>query len=269
MMNTIDTTNNAVDPKLAEPAVTSSHPSKAQRGRRASMRGSITRALTMKFTENEDDSVIAGSFRNLKDSVKVQRKRGTVNDGEIHAAGSSSEGLKRTIGGAIGDGVVDEGTVVPDADAIPVSSCIRNVKGLKAAVKALIFLRRLSDNVPQQPIEKNISFVSVKVRDYEMTLGDQICKKGAPVSLGWEYTEYPAILVDVYETNRPARRSVKQLEIGPKKRWNYLLDTCGVSIEELKTAQREVITVRRRRAVEKEKALNPGGPPDVGCCTVS
>mmetsp|Transcript_642 Transcript_642/g.1101 ORF Transcript_642/g.1101 Transcript_642/m.1101 type:complete len:289 (+) Transcript_642:65-931(+) len=230
-------------------------------------------SLASKFQKHEDDSIIQGSFRNVKDSIAVQKKMRKVNDTEVHATNSSPEGLKETIGDAIGSAIINEGTSVPDSDAAPRKSSVRKHLSFKAAAKAIIFIRRVSSANDDDPINKrkNVGFDSITVRDYEMTLGDQICKKGPPVSLGWTYSEYPPLSVDEYEINHPTRRPVAQLALTPKRRTNYLLEQCDITMAEIIRTQREVMVVRRRRAAEKEAALNPGGAGavDPSCCTVS
>jgi len=232
-------------------------------------------SLASKFQKHEDDSVIQGSFRNLKDSIAVQTKTCKVNDTEVHASHSSPETLKKIIGDAVGSAIIDEGTFVPDSDAVPTTSCVRKQVSFKAAARAIIFARRLSsaneDDAPPTNKRKKVNFNSITVRDYDMTLGDQICKKGPPVSLGWAYSEYPPLSVDEYEINHPSRRTVSQMRMLPTFRTNYLLDQCKLSMGEISRAQREVLAVRRRRAAEREAALNPGrgGALDPSCCTVS
>jgi len=81
--------------------------------------------------------------------------------------------------------------------------------------------RRLS--CPKIESRRSITFGTVTIRDYEMTLGDHPdCSYGPPVQLGWNYLEYCPLDVDEYEMHHSLRRPLRNLCLNYYKRKELL-----------------------------------------------
>lgn len=62
--------------------------------------------------------------------------------------------------------------------------------------------------------DKHVSFANVQIRVFQQVLGDHpCCTAGPPVSLGWDYTESPAMSVEGYEATHPRRRLRSELKL--------------------------------------------------------
>jgi hypothetical protein len=97
-----------------------------------------------------------------------------------------------------------------------------------------------------------VSFQNVTIREYGLTLGDNPCVSyGPPVSLDWNYSEKKALSLDLYEGNRPQRRSMRQMTINHYQR-KHLLTMHGHTEEEIKQAKRDASKVKRQRAVTRQ-----------------
>lgn len=100
--------------------------------------------------------------------------------------------------------------------------------------------------------KRNVSFSSLEIRSYGVTLGDAPTARGPPVSLGWDYDaggirEYD---VDHYETYRAAeapRRSVAELSISPMDRYWLLVNEAGCRRDEIQRAMNDAKRVLRQR----------------------
>eukprot|EP00529_Nitzschia_sp_RCC80_P035665 CAMPEP_0113482596 /NCGR_PEP_ID=MMETSP0014_2-20120614/23001_1 /TAXON_ID=2857 /ORGANISM="Nitzschia sp." /LENGTH=176 /DNA_ID=CAMNT_0000376119 /DNA_START=127 /DNA_END=657 /DNA_ORIENTATION=- /assembly_acc=CAM_ASM_000159 len=105
-----------------------------------------------------------------------------------------------------------------------------------------------SSNNNNQKQKKHVDFESLTIREYPVILGDNPnVSSGAPLSLGWEYTEQPRRNIDMYEYTRKERRSRKHLAIPVEVRGQILLKM-GYSIEELAMATMESDEIKRQRA---------------------
>ena len=102
---------------------------------------------------------------------------------------------------------------------------------------------------------RHVTFGSVTIRDYPMTLGDNpVCSYGPPVQLDWTYELEDEVAVDEYEKSRPIRRRVHQMVLSHCERCD-ILTHAGFSSDEIRRAQRECAFVKRQRS--KTHILKP------------
>jgi len=101
-------------------------------------------------------------------------------------------------------------------------------------------------------MRRNVSFTSLEIRSYNVTLGNTPTQNGPPVSLDWEYD--PAATqehcIEEYEADRAGNRHQKHEMRMPKFHREYLLmHEAGFSGGEIKNAMEEA----RRCARQREK----------------
>jgi hypothetical protein len=91
-----------------------------------------------------------------------------------------------------------------------------------------------------------VSFDTVSVRVYSITLGDHPSSTGAPLSLDWDYEQVPPMDLNEYEYhNQKSRR--KPIHVLSKSERKNILLKLGYSKEEIKRAKKEVSRVQRQR----------------------
>jgi len=108
-----------------------------------------------------------------------------------------------------------------------------------------------STQVVPTGFKRNISFSTLEVRTYDVTLGDNPGGSGGPlVSLDWYYdkTQTKKIDLDSYEKERKhIRRNKEQLYLSPHARWLHLATEYNISTAELKLATEEANELRNKR----------------------
>jgi len=103
-------------------------------------------------------------------------------------------------------------------------------------------------------MNRSVSFVSVDVREYDRTIGDNpSCRSGPPLSLDWSYSkkyEQPKAL-DEYEKEREPDRvhHLNRLHVNKYRRRNLLSFHWGHSEEEMKSARQETKKLQRQRSL--------------------
>jgi len=107
-------------------------------------------------------------------------------------------------------------------------------------------------------VDRNVSFSSIQVREYNMTLGDHpVSKLGPPVSLDWNYESENVVDLDAYEKARQPRRHRRKLKLSYKDREKILLHDRGFSKDEVREAWLSAIEIRKQRRETKARgALN-------------
>ncbi len=100
-------------------------------------------------------------------------------------------------------------------------------------------------------MSRTVSFTSVDVREYDLTVGDNpSCRSGPPLSLDWSYSkkyEEPKSL-DQYEIERRDRaRSLRQLHVTKHRRRNLLSFSWGHTEEDFENARKETRKLQRQR----------------------
>lgn len=99
------------------------------------------------------------------------------------------------------------------------------------------------DKISKGVLQKSVSFTSVEIREYNVTVGDHpCCATGFPLTLDWEYREVDNIEVDKYEEDRSPRRHKDELKISPEARSQLLLEDS--SAVDLRKAQRQLHRAR-------------------------
>mmetsp|Transcript_9670 Transcript_9670/g.22210 ORF Transcript_9670/g.22210 Transcript_9670/m.22210 type:complete len:205 (+) Transcript_9670:91-705(+) len=93
---------------------------------------------------------------------------------------------------------------------------------------------------------RGVSFDSVDIRSYDRCVGDNpSCSNGAPLSLGWNYSE-SSIDLDEYEMERSSLRTRPEL-VGKAQRFNILIHEWDIEERELKASRKETRKVQKQR----------------------
>ncbi|KAG7354708.1 hypothetical protein IV203_004064 [Nitzschia inconspicua] len=103
------------------------------------------------------------------------------------------------------------------------------------------------------PLRRNsVSFDTIRVRLYSQTVGDNpAVSYGPPISLDWDYVEQEEVTVDDYESQRPKRRTLRQMALSYYHRKNLLLLQYGVSEGDLKKAKKQAERIKMKRSITK------------------
>jgi hypothetical protein len=126
-------------------------------------------------------------------------------------------------------------------------------KPLKSCVSSNNSLASLSDSddhshhVPK-PLKRNVSFDQVEFREYGRALGDHPgVSSGAPIAIGWRYTETVSLPVDKYEEFKPEARTKEELLIPAQVREAMLREQADASFSDLQRAVKEVHIAKNQR----------------------
>ena len=98
------------------------------------------------------------------------------------------------------------------------------------------------------PMDRQVSFAALKIREYDMTLGDHpSAKSGPPVQLDWDYSTENVVNLDDYERARQPRRSRKEMRLSYRDRQRVLYNEKGFTEDEVNAAWLEALTIRKQR----------------------
>jgi hypothetical protein len=98
------------------------------------------------------------------------------------------------------------------------------------------------------PIDRQVSFAALQIREYDMTLGDHpSAKSGPPLQLDWGYSAENVVNLDDYERARQPRRSRKQMRLSYRDRQRVLYNEKGFTEDEVNAAWLEALTIRKQR----------------------
>lgn len=100
-----------------------------------------------------------------------------------------------------------------------------------------------------------LRFTTLTVREYPRVLGDNICMRGAPISLGWEFQDQTTYDIDAYEEAcEHSRRTQTELKM-PSTHRDKILRESGFSAKEILEAVKKSNIARnqRKRTVEMLK----------------
>lgn len=93
-----------------------------------------------------------------------------------------------------------------------------------------------------------VSFASVEIREYGLTLGDHPeCRTGPPLALDWEYQTLGKHGIDEYEQSRIRVKDRSELLVNASHRKNLLRNIGGHSEQEIQKAVRQARKIRRQR----------------------
>jgi len=106
----------------------------------------------------------------------------------------------------------------------------------------------LDDETEGPKMKRNVSFTSLDVREYSITLGDNpSVRKGPPISLSWNYSEGGSIDIEKWEEVRGPRRSKEQMLMGSIIRRSILENNAGISRKDILEATSEVLRIKKNR----------------------
>mmetsp|Transcript_16324 Transcript_16324/g.39057 ORF Transcript_16324/g.39057 Transcript_16324/m.39057 type:complete len:402 (+) Transcript_16324:302-1507(+) len=105
-------------------------------------------------------------------------------------------------------------------------------------------------------MKRNVSFSSLEVRHYNVTLGDAPTTNGPAVSLDWEYdpsatTEFDLEEYEMYRTDEAPRRNRNEMIMPSSHRQYLLMREAGFTRGQLKVAMDEA----KRAAKRREKTI--------------
>jgi hypothetical protein len=102
-----------------------------------------------------------------------------------------------------------------------------------------------------QPLNhRTVSFSSLEIKEFKMSLGDHPCSSsGPPVMLDWDSrpTLERVVSLDEYERLRSPRRSRSKLKLSYRDRKGILEEQQGFTTEEVNRAWAEAIRIRQQR----------------------
>eukprot|EP00566_Odontella_aurita_P014813 CAMPEP_0113582972 /NCGR_PEP_ID=MMETSP0015_2-20120614/32233_1 /TAXON_ID=2838 /ORGANISM="Odontella" /LENGTH=341 /DNA_ID=CAMNT_0000487747 /DNA_START=49 /DNA_END=1074 /DNA_ORIENTATION=+ /assembly_acc=CAM_ASM_000160 len=120
-------------------------------------------------------------------------------------------------------------------------------------------------------VNRNISFSSIEIREYSITLGDHPnCSYGPPVSLGWEYNDVGTVDMEKYDASKMSSSTQSKKRMVRTLSWNQrqeLLKMKGFTQIEIDASMKEVERMKMKRSVTKalkvtgrtEEALESAG----------
>lgn len=178
--------------------------------------------------------------RSMHDSIWVQTRHDYVNDDEEHEAHPH-----------LNDFLIPHHSVHIEPETKPQSESQKASLSRPCPTilhKADCASRRECETT--ESTRSHVSFGKVVVRDYLMILGDHPnCRYGAPVMLGWDYTEYEPLPINEYEIHHSLRRPLKKLYLREKHRTDFFLQERAFSLKEVNMAARECKKSQRRRSI--------------------
>jgi len=139
----------------------------------------------------------------------------------------------------------------------PLRSSLKS--SLKSASSEVLGDESLRSSIRSTDTTKSVvSFASLEIRAYRVTLGDQPTAHGPPVSLGWDYDASDTREYDVerYEAHRASavpRRRPTELLLSAEDR-EGLLEEAGFGPGELRRAAEEAKGVLRQREKSRKAA---------------
>ena len=110
----------------------------------------------------------------------------------------------------------------------------------------------MHDSSFERIVERNpkVSFTTISIREYKMTVGDHpCCQYGPPTSLDWEYEEVYDSSLDEYEATRSPRRKHSGMVLYYRKRTSILMAVYGFTEDELRRATKQKDFCRFQRQV--------------------
>mmetsp|Transcript_473 Transcript_473/g.763 ORF Transcript_473/g.763 Transcript_473/m.763 type:complete len:324 (-) Transcript_473:254-1225(-) len=119
----------------------------------------------------------------------------------------------------------------PDCSGYPRKSAMRSKKAPRGSIST----------------GRSVSFNSLTVREYDLTLGDHPSSaSGPPVQLNWEHKAENTMDLNDYEQMRQPRRKRRQLKMSFQER-EEILQSSGFTMDQLKNAWMESLKVRQQR----------------------
>lgn len=206
------------------------------------------------------DSSIGNNNHEVEDSGEVLLRMGmtkkkslflslslSLNMASEDSNSENSDGSSYVVGTAVHAPIVASNPPIP---TILTSVAEEDAERAAAAGSTSDSLDKSSSS--DKKLKRSVSFVSVEVREYDRTIGDNpSCRSGPPLSLDWSYSnkyEQPKAL-DEYELEREPERihHLEGLRVSKYRRRNLLSFNWGHSQEEMKSARQETKKLQRQR----------------------
>eukprot|EP00956_Cyclotella_meneghiniana_P000989 scaffold1165_cov87-Cyclotella_meneghiniana.AAC.3 len=132
--------------------------------------------------------------------------------------------------------------------------------GLKSSIKSTDSIHSINTSSSNNKLKRNnVSFTSLEIRSYPMTLGDAPTSTGPPITLDWDYdpTQSEVVTIDHYERHKTPR--AKHEMFMPASHRQYLLmREAGVSRSAIKSAVKEARKIaKERERTRKNLCLQP------------
>ena len=121
-------------------------------------------------------------------------------------------------------------------------------------------IKSIDSNNDNQSLKRNVSFTSLEIRSYNVTLGDAPTSHGPPVSLDWDYHPEPEVIeIDSYEHHREHERRSRNEMLMPASHRKYLLmREAGFTRSEIQRAVEDArLIVKGRERTRKNLRLMP------------
>jgi len=110
----------------------------------------------------------------------------------------------------------------------------------------------------KQAMKRNISFSTLEIREYNITIGDNPGgRQGPPVSLDWNYCPDSTVkmCIETYEEHRGQRRSKPEMYMSGSIRMWTLMKENGFSMREIRDASKAAESIRkdRKKSIKNKK----------------
>jgi len=113
----------------------------------------------------------------------------------------------------------------------------------------------LRSNNDDKKRNKVVSFGSVHIREYDITIGDNVPTQGIPIGLKWKYTEIGQTSLVIYESHRqPTRRTKAEMYLPPQVREDMLLETHHAR-SDVREGKQKADEVRRLRIASQKRIM--------------
>ena len=134
---------------------------------------------------------------------------------------------------------------------------LREVRETRSKSPAL--RRTFSRGNSRSPPKRTVSFDKVRVREFQQILGDNPCKEGPSLGLGWNYHEKKETQVDKFESKRTSYFSMspRQRDYGcltPQARQEKAIKL-GYTLEEIQKNAKQNARVQKQRQKTVEGAM--------------
>jgi hypothetical protein len=180
---------------------------------------------------------------------------------DVNSMASSLLWLSRDVDGnawdlELDDIIADEGTESePDCEASEHEPISTSETTKNEAPKAVEETPKAKPIVAD-PHHFTVQFDKITVREYGIILGDNpACRNGPSVSIGWEYDEFPEILVDDFESIREGNRRTKRGMLMDRTHRVKLLKRLGYADNEIIEAVRVNKKVHQARLQTLSKGI--------------
>ena len=204
-------------------------------------RGGEETIMMVNFGDDDDDE------EDVDSSFKRQDR--PQKDLDISTTSSRLSSLRNSINSSSSHHQLDNDSISSSGHAL--SSSRHSMQPKKSSMKK---------STSQSSMKRNVSFSSLEIRSYNITVGDAPTPNGVPLSLDWEYDPSSTETYDVndYESTRGTRREKDEMYVPNQYRVYLLMRDAGVSRREIKMAIEESrSSFKRRQQTVKNLKMQP------------